>query len=264
MRGMRLLFAAAAAAALANAAQAAELKVLSAGAMRGVLQELVPEFEKKTGDKVKLEYATAGAVEKKVADDEDIDVAIMNKPRLDKLVRQAKVVGGTVKTLAKAQIGMAVKHGAPKPDISSPDAFKQALLKAKSIAYVDPASGGTSGIHLGQVIEKLGIAAEIKPKTKLVATTPGQGSPRVGEVVAKGEAELGLQPISELMEVQGIDIVGPLPKELQTPDLTYSAASPTFADQPIAAKAFIDFLNSPDAANAYKSKGLEYVPPPPE
>jgi molybdate transport system substrate-binding protein len=248
---------------LTGTAGAAELKVLSAGAMRGVLQELIPQFEKSSGHKVKVEYATAGGVEKKILDDEDIDVAIMNKPRIDGLARKAKVVGGTVASLAKAQIGLAVKKGAAKPDIASTEAFKQALLKAKSIAYTDPASGGTSGIHLAKVMEKLGIAGEIKSKTKLIAATAGQGSPKVGEAVEKGEAEIGLQPISELMEVQGIDIVGPIPAELQSPELTYAAAAPTFADQPIAAKALIDFLHSAAAAPTYKAKGLEYIPPPP-
>ena len=264
MRVLQVLCAALLLAAPLGAAKAAEIKVVSAGAMRAVLQELIPQFEKSSGHKVKVEYATAGGVEQKVVDDkEEIDVAIMNKPRMDGLARKAKVVGGTAVAVAKAQIGLAVKKGAPKPDIGSVDAFKQALLKAKSIAYTDPASGGTSGIHLAQVMEKLGIAAEVKPKTKLISATAAQGSPSVGDAVEKGDAEIGLQPISELMEVKGIDVVGPIPADLQTPELTYSAAAPTFADQPIAAKAFIDFINSPAVAAVYKAKGLEYVPPPP-
>ncbi len=237
-------------------AQAAELKVLSAGALRAVLQELAPAFEKASGHKLVIEYATAGGVEQKVAADEDIDVAILTKPRVDKLVKAAKLVGGATETLAHAQIGLAVKKGAPHPDIGSVEAFKQALLKAKSIAYVDPASGGTSGIHLAQVLEKLGIAGEVKPKTHLVSASPGQGSPRAGELVQRGEAEIAMQPISELMEVQGIDIVGPLPKELQSPDLVYQASTPAVTQQPIAAKALIDFLAGPKAAEIYKAKGL--------
>src|SRR3954471_1939164 len=240
-----------------QAATAAELKVLSAGAMRAVLEQLGPEFEKTSGHKLSIEYATAGGVEEKVVADDTIDVAILTKPRADKLVRSAKLVGGSTTPLAKAQIGLAVKKGAPKPDIGSVDAFKKALLSAKSIAYVDPASGGTTGIHLAQALEKLGIAAELKPKTKLVSASAGQGSPRVGEPVAKGEAELGMQPISELMEVQGVDVVGPLPAELQSPDLVYVAGSPFISEQPIAAKAFIDFLSGPKAAAAYKAKGLD-------
>jgi hypothetical protein len=140
---------------LAAEVSAAELKVLSAGAMRAVLQELASAFETASGHKLKIEYATAGVVEQKVAADDEIDVAILTKPRIDKLVREAKIVGGTMKTLASAQIGVAVKKGAAKPDISSVEAFKRALLNAKSVAYADPATGATSGAHLAQAIEGL-------------------------------------------------------------------------------------------------------------
>jgi molybdate transport system substrate-binding protein len=136
----------------------------------------------------------------------------------------------------------------PHPDISSVEAFKRTLLIAKSIAYVDPASGGTSGIFLAHALEKLGIAAEIKSKLHLVSAPTGQSSPRVGEVVQRGEAEIGIQPISELMEVAGIDVVGPRPADLQSPDLVYMAGSPATSEQPLAAKALIDFLAAPSAA----------------
>jgi molybdate transport system substrate-binding protein len=151
---------------------------------------------------------------------------------------------------------LAVKKGAPRPDISSVEAFKRTLLNAKSIAYIDPASGGTSGIHLAQALEKLGIAAELKPKVRLVSPPAGQSSP-VGEVVQRGEAEIGMQPISELMEVDGIEIVGPLPAELQSPDLVFMAGSPAVSEQPLPAKALIDFLAAPAAAPVYKAKGME-------
>ena len=243
--------------ALAVTASGAELQVLSAGAMRAALQELAPAFEAASGHKLKIEYATAGVVEQKVAASDEIDVAILTKPRLDKLVREAKIVGGSVKTLAQAQIGVAVKTGATKPDIRSVEAFKKALLNAKSVAYLDPASGATSGQHLARVVEKRGISAELNPKTRLVSTSAAQGPLRVGEVVARGEAEIGIQPISELMEVDGIDVVGPLPAELQSPDLVYDAGATFFSEQPIAAKALIDFLADPTAAAVYKAKGLQ-------
>jgi molybdate transport system substrate-binding protein len=241
----------------AGPAGAAEVKVLSAGAMRAVLEQLAPAYEKSSGHKLVIEYATAGKVEEKVAAEEAIDVAILTKPRADKLVRTAKLVGGTSTELARVPIGLAVKKGAAHPDISSVEAVKRTLLNAKSIAYVDPASGGTSGIFLAQALEKLGIASDLKPKLHLVSPPAGQSSPRVGEVVARGEAEIGMQPISELMEVEGIDVVGPLPAELQSPDLVYMAGSPAVSEQPLAAKALIDFLAAPAAAPVYKAKGMQ-------
>jgi len=192
-----------------------------------------------------------------VAADEAIDVAILTKPRGDKLVRVAKLVGGTTTILARVPIGLAVKKGAARPDISSVEAFKRTLLNAQSIAYIDPASGGTSGIHLAQVLEELGIAAELKPKIRLVSPPTGQSSARVGEVVQRGEAEIGMQPISELMEVDGIDVVGPLPADLQSPDLVFMAGSPAVSEQPLPAKALIDFLAAPATAQVYKAKGME-------
>ena len=149
-----------------------------------------------------------------------------------------------------------MKKGAPKPDISSVAAVKKALLEAKSVAYADPAAGATSGAFLAQAFEKLGIAAELKPKTRLIQGSPAQG-PRVAEAVAHGEAEIGLQPISELMGVDGVEIVGPLPRELQSPDLVYVGGTPYVSEQPIAGKALIDFLAGPKAAAVYKAKGLQ-------
>jgi len=241
----------------AGAAGAAEIKVLCAGAMRAVLQQLAPAFEKSSGDTLVIEYATAGKVEQRVADNETTDIAILTKPRAEKLVRAAKLVGGTTTVLARVPIGLAVKKGAPHPDISSVEAVKRTLLNAKSIAYVDPASGGTSGIFLARVLDKLGIATELKSKIRLVSPPAGQSSPRVGELVQRGEAEIGIQPISELLEVSGIEIVGPLPADLQIPALVYVAGSPNLSRQPLQAKALIDFLTSPAAAPVYKANGME-------
>ena len=236
------------------AAGAAEIKVVSAIAMRAALQELAPAFEKASGHKLKIEYATAGKVEEKVAADEEIDVAILNKPRADKLVGKAKLVGGTAATVARVPIGVGVKKGAVKPDISSVDAFKKTLVSAKSIAYTDPASGGAHGIHMAQLVDKLGLAAELKPKTKLATPTPGKG---VDDLVAHGDAELGILPVSEFMDKAGVDVVGPLPAELQSPEFAFVAASPMVSEQPLPAKALIDFLGAPEAKAVYKAKGME-------
>jgi molybdate transport system substrate-binding protein len=238
----------------ARAASAAEIKVVCSGAMRGAAAARAG-FREIVG--LVIEYATAGKVEQKVAADEAIDVAILTKPRADRLVRAAKLVGGTTTVLARVPIGLAVKSGAPHPDISSVEAVKRTLLDAKSIAYVDPASGGTSGIFLAQALEKLGIAAELKSKVRLVSPTASQSSPQVGEIVQQGEAEIGIQPISELMEVAGIDVVGPLPADLQSPDLVYMAGSPAASEQPLPAKSLIDFLTAPAAARVYQANGMD-------
>jgi molybdate transport system substrate-binding protein len=241
----------------AGAAGAAEIKVLCSGAMRAVLQQLAPAFEKSSGDKLVIEYATAGKVEQEVADNEATDVAILTKPLAEKLVNAAKLVGGTTTVLARVPIGLAVRKGAPHPDISTAQAVKRTLLNAKSIAYVDPASGGTSGIFLARALDKLGIATEVKSKIRLVSPAAGQSSPRVGELVQRGEVEIGIQPISELLEVSGIAIVGPLPADLQIPALVYVAGSPNLSRQPLQAKALINFLASPTAAPVYKANGME-------
>jgi molybdate transport system substrate-binding protein len=240
---------------LAAGASAAELKVLSVGGMRTVLQELGPAFEAASGHKLNIDYAEPRVIEQKVVAGDEIDVAILTKPRADKLVREAKIVGGTATTLARPQIGLAVKKGAAKPDISSIEAFKKALLNAKSVAYPDPAGGSDVGAYMVQTFDKLGIAAELKPKT-LVSPNPAQ-APVVVEAVARGEAEIGITVISALMQVQGIDIVGLLPAELQDPNLVLVAGSPFFSEQPIAAKALIDFLADPKAAAVYRAKGFQ-------
>jgi len=240
----------------AGAAGAVELKVVCAGAMRTALQELAPAFEKSSGHKLVIEYALAGKVEEKIAADEAIDVVILTKPRVDKLVGKAKLVGGTTATLARAPVGVAVKKGAPKPDIGSVEAFKKPLLSAKSIAYIDPAGGADAQLHLVQVLDKLGIAAELKPKTKLISPGTLEGNP-LAEAVKRGDAEIGMGPMGTLVGVDGIDVVGPLPAELQSPNLVFLAASPTGSEQPLLAKALIDFLASPTAKAVYKAKGME-------
>jgi molybdate transport system substrate-binding protein len=240
----------------AGMAGAAELKVVAAVALRPALQELAAAFEKSSGQKLSIEYATAGKVDEKVRAEDAIDVAILTKPLVDKAVSDAKMAGGTTTPLAQQQIGLAVKKGAPKPDISTLDACKKTLLSAKSIAHGDPAAGGAASIHLVNTLEKLGIAAELKAKTKLNPPPGGQAGTGVGAAAARGEAEVEIAPISLLMEAQGIDIVGPLPAEFQSPDLTFVAGTPWTCERPFEAKKLIDFLNSDQAKAVYKAKGM--------
>src|SRR5262249_904624 len=161
-------------------AQAAEIKVLSAGALRSLLQELKPDFEKNSGNRLVLDFATAGGVDDRIASGDAVDVALLTEPRIKKLEGDGKIARDSI-----ALIGLVVKKGAPRPDISSVDAFRRALLAATSIGFTDPASGGTSGIHIAKVFEQLGIAGELKPKLRPIAGSAGH-PPSVGGAVALG------------------------------------------------------------------------------
>jgi len=237
-------------------AQAAEIRVLSAGALRSLLQDLKADFEKNSGNRLVLDFATAGGVDDRIASGDAVDVALLTEPRIKKLEGDGKIARDSIALIGRAQIGLAVKKGAPRPDISSVDAFRRALLAATSIGFTDPASGGTSGIHIAKVFEQLGIAGELKPKLRPIVGSAGH-PPSVGGAVALGVAEIGLQPISELLGIPDIDIVGPIPAELQSPDLVYFAGVPTASAQPAAARAFVEFLTGFEVAPLIKSKGLD-------
>ncbi len=184
-------------------AEAAELKVLSAIGMQSVLEDLGPKFERATGHKLAISFATAGAAIKRAQDGEAADVVIATRQGIDGLMKNGKAAADNVTVLASAGISVAIRQGAPKPDISSPDTLKRTLLAAKSISYVDPASGGASGIHFIKVLDRLGIANEMKSKTVF----PNPKAPaEVGVLVANGEAEIGVHLIQELMSVAGIDL----------------------------------------------------------
>ena len=239
-----------------HAVQAAEVKVLSAGALRPLLQDIAPDFEKSSGNHLTFDFATAAGVEERIASAEAIDVALLTEPRIKKLANDGTIAKDSIALIGRAKIGLAIKKGAPRSDIGSVEAFKRTLLAAGSVAYTDPATGGTSAIHMANVFERLGIASELKPKLRPIAGSAGH-PPSVGGAVALGVAEIGLQPISEMMGIPGIEIVGPIPAELQSPDLVYFAGIPTASGQPAPAKAFIEFLTGFEAAPVIKSKGLE-------
>jgi molybdate transport system substrate-binding protein len=238
---------------LALKAEAAELTVLSAFGMQSVMEDLGPKFESATGHKLTIAFATGGATVKRVQDGAAADVVITLAQGIDTLVKDGKAPSGNVTVLARSGIVVVVRKGAPKPDISSPDALKRTLLAAKSISYVNPASGGASGIHFAKVLDRLGIANEMKSKTVF----PNAKAPaEVGVLVANGEAEIGVHVIQEVISVAGIDVVGPLPGDLQN-TIVFAAAIMASAKDAEASKALVNFLRTPEAAAVMKAKGLE-------
>jgi molybdate transport system substrate-binding protein len=234
----------------AISAEAAEIKVLSAGAVRAIITELVPAFEKETGHKVALEFGTVGVTRKRLAAG-PADVVIMTDVAIEDASREGAVVAGSPAAIARTGMGVGVREGAPTPDVSTPEAFKRALLAVSSITYVDPAQGATSGIYFAELLQKLGIADAVKPKTTLV---PG-GYP--AELVAKGEVEMVVHQISEIVPVKGVTLVGPLPRPVQKVT-TYSAGVATKATAPEAARAFVTFLTSPAVKAKFAAAGLDY------
>jgi molybdate transport system substrate-binding protein len=234
-------------------AQGADVKILTAGAMKAVVLELVPQFEKETGHKAVVDNDTAGGLARRIQGGETFDLAVITPGVLNDLAGKGKVVGDTRANVARVGVGVVVKEGAPAPDVSNVDAFKKALLTAKTVAYIDPASGGSSGIYLTGLFDKLGIAADIKPKAKLK-----QGG-YVADLIASGEAEIGLHQISEILPVKGVKLVGPLPAEIQN-YTTYAAAVSVDAKQPDAARAMIKLLTGPPADSVLKMRGMERPP----
>src|SRR5262245_11506585 len=246
---MRLLAIALLAVACTAPASAADLKLLTAGAFKSVAQELAADFEKKTGHKVTIENDTAGGVARRVREGEYVDVVVIPPGAMGPLLGK-QLVESSAKPLARVGIGVSIKQGAPVPDISTVDAWKQSLLKARAITYTDPASGGTAGTYLANLFEKMGIAAELKPKTVLV-----KGG-LAGEKLISGEADIAMQPASELLAVPGTVLVGPIPLEVQT-YILYSGAVSTGARDQAAADALLRALWGPEKEAILKKKGME-------
>jgi molybdate transport system substrate-binding protein len=233
-------------------AHAAELKALITTAMKAAIDELAPQFERGSMHKLRVNYGPSGALAKRIADGEGTDLVVI-ADGVDELARRGKVFGDSRIDIARVGIGVAVRKGAPKPDIGTVEAFKRALHAAKSIAYVDPAAGGASGIYLATMMERIGILAEVNAKARLAR---GGIEDMVSAIVARGEAEIGLQQISEIMSVPGVELVAPLPDELQTVTV-YTAGIPTNAREVEAARTLVKFLTAPAAAPVYKLKGLD-------
>ena len=240
---------------LSGAASAAEVRVMISGGLTAAYKALVPEFERATGHKVLTAYGpsmgtTSNAIPVRLDRGEPADVLIMVGYALEDLAKNGKVIADSKIDLVKSPIAIAVKSGTPKPDISTPDALKRALLAVKTIAYSDSASG----VYVStEMFGKLGIADEMKDKARKIPATP------VGEIVARGDAEIGFQQMSELKPVEGIDIIGPLPDELQKITI-FSAGIASASKEPDAGKAEIKFRASPAARAEIVKSGLDPIP----
>ncbi|HEY4372267.1 MAG TPA: substrate-binding domain-containing protein [Burkholderiales bacterium] len=248
---MKRFFAAAAAFALLQApAGAAEIKVISSTALSTIMKTLKPAYEKKSGNKLDISYDTSNIIMERIKKGETADMVILTGPQIEALAKDGKLSPGSRADLARSGIGVAVKSGAPRPDIGSVEAFKRALLDAKSVTYT---TTGASGVYFAGVIDKLGIAPQVKAKART------QAGGHVADLVAKGEAEIGIQMESELRGTPGADYIGPLPGDLQMYTV-FSAGLFNGAMQVQAAKDLIRFLRTPEAAHAYAAGGMEPAP----
>jgi len=230
------------------AANAGEIKVISSVGVRAALEELKPQFERATQHKLTIAFGTAVPLKRQIEAGETFDVVILTPALVEDLVKQGKVAPGTKRDVAKAGIGVAARAGAPRPDISTAEAFKRALINAKSIVY---SKEGQSGTSMARLIDRLGIAAEMKPKTVLETR-----SGHTAVAVVEGKAELGFTIISEILPVPGAELVGPLPAELQSYVVFTAGISPNARDAE-AARAFINFFTAPAALPVLKAKGME-------
>lgn len=221
------------------------IKIVSGGAMRSLMLDVVPLFEQATGAKVDIRFALTSVLQKEIEDGAVFDIALLPRPELDALAQAGKIAAGTQTDVARSEVGFAVRAGAPKPDIGTVEAFKRTLLAAKSVGYSDGPSGG----YIVNLFERLGIADEMKPKAKLTSRL-------VAEIVAEGEAEVGMQQIVAILPVKGADLVGPLPSELQN-IIVYAAGLAAGSAQSGAARTFIAFMTMPEAGNLIRAKGME-------
>jgi molybdate transport system substrate-binding protein len=238
--------------AAAPVARAAEINAFVSTAIKAVTDELLPPFERATGHTIRATFAPSGALIPRFERGEPVDVFLTDSAAIDALIRQGKVVAGRI-DLARTGIGIAVRKGAPRPDVSSAEALKRALIAAKTVGYAAPSGGSITAAHIMSVFARLGIAAEMAPKARLAAGGPNG---RVSVLVSSGQAEIGLQQVSELMSNPEVEVIGMLPAELQQTTL-YAAGVTTSAREAEAAWALIRALTAPSAAPLYKAKGLD-------
>jgi molybdate transport system substrate-binding protein len=238
---------AAATMAIGSMAQAADITVLATPGVKEAYLELVPQFEKASGNKVATTWAGTADVMKRIKAGEVFDAVIVASNSLEELTDSGKLMAGSRADLARSGVGVAVRAGAPKPDISSTEALKRALTAAKTVGV----STGPSGVYLMGLFEKMGMMAELKPKFR----TPPSGAP-IGELIAKGEAEIGFQQVSELIHFPGITFLGPLPAEIQRMTV-FSGGVHAGAREPDSALELLKFLSGPEHAALLKKHGLE-------
>jgi molybdate transport system substrate-binding protein len=237
---------------LVKPAWAAEIRVLNANALTIALRALAAEHTKQTGNQVTFIFGSPGQIQQKVDAGEKFDLLIMPTPALAALDTAGKLSAGTRRALVRVGIGIAIREGAPKPDITTPDALRKTLLAQKKVTYSDSSTGGLSGINAQRVLQNLGIADEIK--SKLLPHTDGQG------LIAKGEADLGLYNVSEIPRAKGVVLLGPVPATVQA-YITYDAGVPASNASPSAAMEFLKLIASPAAGPSWRAAGLELAAP---
>jgi molybdate transport system substrate-binding protein len=221
------------------------IKILSGGAMRPLMVELVPRFEHAHGTTINVEFRLTSALKQAIAAGAIFDIAVLPRPDLDALIEHGAIAAGSATDIARSTVGLAIRPGAPKPDIGSVAALRRTLLRARSIAYSD----GPSGAYVAALLAKLGIADEMAPKTKLT-------SEPVAELIARGEAELGMQQIVAILPVKGAELVGPLPAELQNV-IIYAAGVSSGTRHATAADGFLAFTRTEQAKRLMRASGLE-------
>jgi molybdate transport system substrate-binding protein len=237
--------------AMTGPAAAGEIKVLSPGSTEGAFSDLLPQFEKASGHTIRIEYGPAGALAARVGKGEVADVAILSEPQVQELQKQGKLAQGSAAVLAKVGIGVFVRKGDPKPEIGSVNAFLRSLSNARTIAYADPKLGGSASILVGDLMKSLDVTGSIGPKTRLVPPA----KPLL-DLVAGGGIDFGFNPIPEILSDPRVELVGPLPAEIQKYTL-YAAGLVEGSRQQEAFKALVTFLSSPAATAVMKAKGFE-------
>src|SRR5215831_7199081 len=233
-----------------DSTRAAEVTLIAPGGIRAAVDQMIPAFEKATGHRVKAAFGSGGGTKERVIKGEPFDVPIVQPP-LEPVIASGHVVTASETPLATVAVGVAVRTGAPKPDISSADAVKRLLLGSNAISYPNAASGAAAGVSFNETLQRLNLADVMKPKIKIA-----QGGRGAMELLAKGEVDIGLTFISEIITEPGVEVVGPLPKDISTPTGLVGFVS-LHAKEPEAAKILLRYLSSPEAATVYKQRGMQ-------